>query len=58
MISDDAAPSAGGGTAGETSSLPFDVRVAHQARMYDYLLGGYFPYAHTSRARPVLSSPD
>jgi hypothetical protein len=46
MISDDAAPSAGAstagesGTAGETSSLPFDVRVAHQARMYDYLLGG------------------
>jgi hypothetical protein len=40
MISDDAAPSAGDSTAGETSSLPFDIRVAHQARMYDYLLGG------------------
>lgn len=22
--------------------LPFDPAVAHQARMYDYLLGGYF----------------
>jgi len=45
MISDDAAPSAGGGTAGGTSSLPFDIRVAHQARMYDYLLGGKDNYA-------------
>jgi hypothetical protein len=42
MISDDAAPSADGGTAGRTSSLPFDIRVAHQVRMYDFLLGGYF----------------
>ena len=23
-------------------SLSFDTSVAHQARMYDYLLGGYF----------------
>jgi hypothetical protein len=43
MISDDAARSAEGGSAGETSSLSFDIRVAHQARMYDYLLGGCFP---------------
>ena len=40
MISDDAAPSADGGSAGETGPLSFDVRVAHQARIYDYLLGG------------------
>jgi hypothetical protein len=49
MISDDAAPSAGDSTAGETSSLPFDIRVAHQARMYDYLLGRCSP-KHTTAA--------
>jgi S-adenosyl methyltransferase len=44
MTSDDAvAP--GGGTAGKTGSLPFDISVAHQARMYDYLLGGKDNYA-------------
>jgi hypothetical protein len=37
MISDEAA--ATGGTTG-TGSLPFDTSVAHQARVYDYLLGG------------------
>ena len=26
--------------------LAFDTSVAHQARMYDYILGGYFPYTH------------
>ena len=35
MTSDEAA---GAGTRG---SLPFDVSKAHQARIYDYLLGGY-----------------
>ena len=29
-----------GGAAGKTGRLPFDTTVAHQARMYDYLLGG------------------
>jgi hypothetical protein len=29
-------------------SLPFDTSKAHQARMYDYLLGGGFPYTHAS----------
>ena len=48
MISDDAAPPADGGSVGETGPLSFDVRVAHQARIYeariyDYLLGGCFP---------------
>jgi hypothetical protein len=30
----------GGGTARGTGPLPFDTSVAHQARGYDYLLGG------------------
>jgi len=38
MTSDEAA--APDGTAGKTRSLPFDTSVAHQARMYDYVLGG------------------
>jgi hypothetical protein len=40
MTSDNTA--AAGGGAGKTGTLPFDVSVAHQARMYDYLLGGCF----------------
>jgi hypothetical protein len=39
MTSDEPAAS-GGGSAGKTGSLPFDTGVAHQARVYDYLLGG------------------
>ncbi len=39
MTSADAAPPGGGSAAGEAASLPFDISVAHQARMYDYLLG-------------------
>jgi hypothetical protein len=35
----------GGGSAGKTGPLPFDTSVAHQARMYDYLLGGKDNYA-------------
>lgn len=31
---------------GKTGPLPFDVSEAHQARMYDYVLGGCFLYAH------------
>jgi hypothetical protein len=34
-----------GGAAGKTGSLPFDTSVAHQARVYDYLLGGKDNYA-------------
>src|SRR5277367_5371356 len=30
---------------GRTGSLPFDTSVAHQARMYDYVLGGKDNYA-------------
>jgi hypothetical protein len=45
MTSDDAAAPGGNNTADKTSSLPFDTSVAHQARMYDYLLGGKDNYA-------------
>ena len=44
MTSDDvAAP--GGGTGSKAGALPFDTSVAHQARMYDYVLGGKDNYA-------------
>jgi hypothetical protein len=42
MSSDNTAATRGDATAGKAGSLPFDTSVAHQARMYDYLLGGYF----------------
>ena len=38
----DEAPALGEGAAGNNSRLPFDTSVANQARIYDYLLGGYF----------------
>src|SRR5580704_12056844 len=44
MTRDEAAVE-GGSTAGEIGSLPFDTSVAHQARMYDYVLGGKDNYA-------------
>jgi hypothetical protein len=44
MISEE--PTAlGGGSAGKTESPEFDTSVAHQARVYDYLLGGKDNYA-------------
>jgi hypothetical protein len=36
------------GTAGKAGPLAFDTSVAHQARMYDYILGGCFLYTHVS----------
>ena len=42
MTSDDAAAPGSDSTAGKAGSLPFDVSVAHQARVYDYMLGGCF----------------
>jgi hypothetical protein len=45
MTSDDAAAPGRDSSAGETGSWPFDITVAHQARMYDYLLGGKDHYA-------------
>jgi hypothetical protein len=44
MTSDEPAAS-GGGTASKTEPPPFDTSVAHQARIYDYLLGGKDNYA-------------
>jgi hypothetical protein len=48
MTSDDAATQGGGVTAGTTGPLPLDTSVAHQARMYDYYLGGKDNYAPDS----------
>jgi len=45
MPSDEAAIPGDGGTAGKVGSLPFDTSAAHQARMYDYVLGGKDNYA-------------
>src|SRR5579872_4172330 len=45
MTSDDVAVSGGDVPAGEAGSLAFDPSVAHQARMYDYALGGKDNYA-------------
>jgi hypothetical protein len=44
-MTSDEAPAQGDGAAGEAGLLPFDITVAHQARMYDYLLGGKDNYA-------------
>jgi len=38
-------PAAPGGTVGKSEPPPFDTSVAHQARVYDYLLGGKDNYA-------------
>jgi hypothetical protein len=38
-------PAAPGGTEGKSEPPPFDTSVAHQARVYDYLLGGKDNYA-------------
>jgi hypothetical protein len=41
MTSDEAAaPAEDDGAAGRAGMLPFDVTVAHQARVYSYVLGG------------------
>jgi hypothetical protein len=45
MTSDGAAAPGDGGADGKIGPLPFDTSVAHQARMYDYLLGGKDNYA-------------
>ena len=45
MTSDEAAAPGSDSTAGTDGPLPFDTSVAHQARMYDYLLGGKDNYA-------------
>jgi hypothetical protein len=45
MTSDYASAPGGDVTAGRAGSLPFDTSRAHQARIYDYLLGGKDNYA-------------
>jgi hypothetical protein len=45
MTSNEVAAPGSDSTAGKTGSLPFDTSVAHQARVYDYLLGGKDNYA-------------
>jgi S-adenosyl methyltransferase len=45
MTSENPAAPGTGSTAGKTGPLPFDTSVAHQARMYDYVLGGKDNYA-------------
>jgi hypothetical protein len=45
MAADQPLVSSGAGTPGGARSLPFDTSVAHQARMYDYVLGGKDNYA-------------
>jgi hypothetical protein len=42
MATDGAPVKNGAGTSGKARSLPFDTSVAHQARMYDYVLGDCF----------------
>ncbi|MGH3249398.1 MAG: SAM-dependent methyltransferase, partial [Trebonia sp.] len=45
MIGDEAARPPDDGTPGTVRSLPFDTSKAHQARIYDYALGGKDNYA-------------
>jgi S-adenosyl methyltransferase len=45
MTADGPSVQGGAGTSGRARSLPFDTSVAHQARMYDYVLGGKDNYA-------------
>jgi hypothetical protein len=45
MTSDHPAGPGDGSSAGKTGPLPFDTSKAHQARMYDYALGGKDNYA-------------
>jgi len=44
-MTSDETPAQGGGPAGSAALLPFDTSVAHQARIYDYVLGGKDNYA-------------
>jgi hypothetical protein len=50
----------GDGTAGKAGPLAFDTSVAHQARMYDYILGGKDNYAADRAAAEawVKTDPD
>src|SRR5215469_14758669 len=48
-------PKAPGHGSSRTGALPFDTSVAHQARMYDYLLGGKDNYAADRAAAGELA---
>jgi len=45
MTNDEAVTPGSGSSTGKTGPLPFDTSVAHQARVYDYMLGGKDNYA-------------
>jgi len=45
MTSNEIATPGSDSSPGKTGPLPFDTSVAHQARVYDYLLGGKDNYA-------------
>jgi len=47
-----------GSTAGNARPLPFDTSVAHQARMYDYVLGGKDNYAADREAMDAWVKTD
>jgi hypothetical protein len=51
-MTSDEATGPGRDTAEKTGSLPFDTSVVHQARMYDYVLGGKDNYAGVGGGRP------
>ena len=51
----DEAPAPGGGAAAKAGRPPFDASVAHQARIYDYLLGGKDNYAADRAAADELA---
>jgi len=53
-MTSDEATAPGGGTADKTGPLPFDTSVAHQARVYDYLLGGKDNYAADRAAAEAM----
>jgi hypothetical protein len=47
MSNDGAAVTAGDGSVGRAASLPYDISVAHQARVYNYVLGSKVDVLHT-----------
>ena len=58
MTADGGPAQHGSGTPGRSSALPFDTSVAHQARMYDYLLGGKDNYAADREAAEAWRTID
>jgi hypothetical protein len=54
MSSDDATEPAGDSTLSAVRSLPFDTTRAHQARIYDYVLGGKDNYAADRAAAEAI----